>query len=156
MERAGRPPDVQPPQLQQNITGQGHKVMGGNIIHGPVVYNIHPDPQGVPQNLEKAMSYKGKTKWNGIQSIQPYHLFSDHTEFEAMYIKGVHLGQGSYGAAYKVTSKRNKKLFVLKEIIKVATSRKERERDRTEIEILKKCSHENIGKGSFHFVDNHL
>ena len=84
----------------------------------------------------------------------PYHLFSDHTEFEAMYIKGVHLGQGSYGAAYKVTSRRNKKLFVLKEIIKVATSRKERERDRTEIEILKKCSHENIGNGSFHF-DNY-
>ena len=104
-----------------------------------------------------------KVKQHGmVNGIQPYgkaydddHLFSDHTEFEAMYIKGVHLGHGSYGAAYKVTSKRNKKLFVLKEIIKVATSRKERERERTEIEILKKCSHENIGKGSFHF-DNHL
>ena len=71
MEGAGRPPDVQPPQLQQNIAGQGHKVMGGNIIHGDVVYNMYPDPQGVPQNLEKAMSYKGKTKWNEIQSTQP-------------------------------------------------------------------------------------
>ena len=72
MEGAGRPPDVQPPQLQQNIAGQGHKVMGGNIIHGDVVYNVYPDPlQGVPQNIEKAMSYKGKTKWNEIQSTQP-------------------------------------------------------------------------------------
>ena len=65
MERAGRPPDVQPPQLQQNIAGQGHKVMGGNIIHGPVVYNMYPDPQGVPQKQEKAIGYEGKTTWNG-------------------------------------------------------------------------------------------
>ena len=64
MERAGRPPDVQPPQLQQNIAGQGHKVMGGNIIHGDVVYNIQPDPPAVPQKQEKAMSHKGKTTWN--------------------------------------------------------------------------------------------
>ena len=33
---AGQAPDVQP-QLQQNIEGESHKVMGGNIFNGPAV-----------------------------------------------------------------------------------------------------------------------
>ena len=73
-----------------------------------------------------------KVKQHGmVNGIQPYgkaydddHLFSDHTEFEAMYIKESHLGQGSYGAAFKVTSVKNKKTFVLKEIMRIGISKR--------------------------------
>ena len=100
-----------------------------------------------------------KVKQHGmVNGIQPYgkaydddHLFSDHTEFEAMYIKESHLGQGSYGAAFKVTSVKNKKTFVLKEIMRIGISKREREREEEEIEILKNFSHENIGKNSFYY-----
>ena len=62
-------------------------------------------------------------------------------QFSQKYRKDTFIGRGSFGEAWKVKPKQKSGVFIMKEI---HCSEKDVDKGRNEIEILKKCRHENI------------
>ena len=64
--------------------------------------------------------------------------------FDQKYTKQKVIGQGAFGEAWLVVEKATKKKLVMKKLISRGMNEAEKKMAKNEIQVLKKCVHENI------------
>ena len=84
-----------------------------------------------------------------------YRFFTGHTRgsFHDLYMKQERLGRGAYGLVYKVTHKPTKEIWAVKEVLTGGMKPYQKHLIDTEIDIMKKCVHENIVHFKEHFYE---
>ena len=78
----------------------------------------------------------------------------DNGSFDDLYTKGKVLGRGAWGIVHEAIHKRTRKIYAVKELNTLGMKPTQQRRLKSEIDILKACSHKNIIKYMNHFLEN--
>ena len=70
----------------------------------------------------------------------------DNGSFDDLYTKGKVLGRGAWGIVHEAIHKRTRKIYAVKELNTLGMKPTQQRRLKSEIDILKTCSHKNIIK----------